>query len=354
MIRTFSIFVLLCSMLSGCAEPEAVVRPPVTVSVSAPVIRSVDSYVEINGRSEASEIFEARARVAGVLMPAEDGKKRFAEGEPVAKGQELFLIEPEPYEATVQAAKARLASAEAQKTLAETTYERSKSLYEKSAITRAELDEREAEFNVAQAAILQESSALKQAEIEFGYTTIQSEVEGIIGESLVDEGNIVGVGEFTLLATVRKTDPLHLYFDAAERVVLNFLRKLSEGDARKIQEITLEIGFEGEDRLPPPRATAINRQSNRSQHGDRIITWYNAESRPECTSRRLCPDSHQNPTDSQGGLGQRDRHQYRPLRQIHSHRQRRRQSRTTSRSARSTLQRLSTHHCLVAAGRIRT
>lgn len=250
MIRTFSIFVLLCSMLSGCAEPEAVVRPPVTVSVSAPVIRSVDSYVEINGRSEASEIFEARARVAGVLMPAEDGKKRFAEGEPVAKGQELFLIEPEPYEATVQAAKARLASAESQKTLAETTYERSKSLYEKSAITRAELDEREAEFNVAQAAILQESSALKQAEIEFGYTTIQSEVEGIIGESLVDEGNIVGVGEFTLLATVRKTDPLHLYFDAAERVVLNFLRKLSEGDARKIQEITLEIGFEGETGYP--------------------------------------------------------------------------------------------------------
>ncbi|MDG2390490.1 MAG: efflux RND transporter periplasmic adaptor subunit [Planctomycetaceae bacterium] len=250
MIRKISIPIIFYSLLSGCTEPEPLVRPPITVSVSPPVIRSVDSYVEISGRSDASEIFEARARVPGTLMPTEDGKPRFTEGENVSKGQELFSIEPEPYQAAVDAANARLESAEAQKTLADTTYQRSKNLYEKSAITRAELDEREAEFNVAQAAISQEKAALKQAEIELGYTTINAEFEGIIGESHVDEGNIVGVGEFTLLATVRKTDPLHIYFDAAERVVLNFLRKLSEGDAREIQEITLEIGYEGETGYP--------------------------------------------------------------------------------------------------------
>ncbi len=246
MIRKLSIPIILFAFLSGCAKPEPMVRPPVTVSVSPPVIRNVDSYVEISGRSEASEIFEARARVPGTLMPTEDGKSRFTEGKKVSQGDVLFIIEPEPYQAAVQAANARLQSAEAQKTLADTTYQRSKNLYEKSAITRAELDEREAEFNVAQAAILQEKAAIKQAEIELGYTTINAEVEGLIGESLVDEGNIVGVGEFTLLATVRKTDPLHIYFDAAERVVLNFLRKLAEGDAREIQEIKLEIGYEGE------------------------------------------------------------------------------------------------------------
>ncbi|MBD3675308.1 MAG: efflux RND transporter periplasmic adaptor subunit [Planctomycetaceae bacterium] len=277
---------LLTASLWGCSktdEPQNSQTPTANVSTSPPAVRSVSRYAEVTGRTEASAIYEARARVPGTLISTNSddslsGQSLFAEGKQVDRGDKLFEIEPETYVAAVDAAlakvevanarvesaKAQAESAKSQLSLADKNYLRAQKLFEKMAITQSELDEKEAELNVAkatasqavavvsqeEAAVSQAKATLEQAQIDLSYTTITSPIQGLAGEKLVDEGNIVGVGEFTLLTTIRKTDPLHIYFDAPEQVVLSTLRKLSRGESRDISEVELEIGFEGETGYP--------------------------------------------------------------------------------------------------------
>jgi len=235
---------------AGCAKPEPMQRPPVEVSTSQPVIREVYNYFEISGRSEASAVFEARARVSGTLMPAPDGQSRFTEGDHISAMTELFLIEPAPYQAAQDAAKARVDSAQAELNLADANYKRFQALFEKNAITQAELDKEKADFDVKKAALAREKAALKKADIDLEYTQVVSPIDGIVGEMLVDEGNIVGVGEFTLLTTVRQIDPLKIYFDIPEKGVLKFLREIAEGNEKNLTDYQLKIQFEGETGYP--------------------------------------------------------------------------------------------------------
>lgn len=130
MSRLFILLPLLIAPFPGCAEPEPMKRPPVEVSTSKPVVRNVFNYFEISGRSEASAVFEARARVPGTLMPSSDGESRFTEGNRIPANTKLFLIEPAPYEAALEAATARLDSAQAELELADANYQWSGTAYQ--------------------------------------------------------------------------------------------------------------------------------------------------------------------------------------------------------------------------------
>jgi len=269
---------LMLFFVAGCQTsegPTSAGPPSVKVQTSSPVVRKISPAFEVTGQAEASVVFEARARVSGTLMsempslssdnepsdadspdsPAESTEVEkieigFEEGKPVRRGQKLFVIEPQLYAAEVDAARARWESAKAEAKLARATKNRTDKLYEKKTVTLSEKEQRDAEYAVAEAAVLREKAALDQALINYGYTTVESPIAGIAGEKLVDEGNIVGVGEFTLLTTVRKIDPLHIYFDVPERDVLAMLRKIAEGQKKSPDDYKVEIQFEGETGYP--------------------------------------------------------------------------------------------------------
>jgi membrane fusion protein (multidrug efflux system) len=226
----------------------------------APVTqKTVPIYSEYVGQTMADNTVELRARVEGVLQ-----KVYFREGTPVRKGQLLFTIDRRPFQAGLQSAKAlsakavsdlaqaqqrtdvlqaqaELADAEAVLTRADRDVERLAPLAKEKAVTEQDLDaavasqksaravvdakranlsnlEAAVKYTIerARAEVSAANARVTQAELELSYCDIYSPMNGIIGFLQVDEGNLVGRNDATLLATVSASDPLLVNFSVSE------------------------------------------------------------------------------------------------------------------------------------------
>jgi multidrug efflux system membrane fusion protein len=233
---------------SGCEKASQSAPEPPTVKVALPEQREVVEFGEFTGRTQASDIVEIRARVQGYLEPIE---QPFEEGGPVESGQLLFRIEQAPFRAKVDAANARLAQAQAALKLANANLARAEKLVASGTVTQEEYQTRLAERDAAQADTMAAEAQVKQATIDLGYTELLSPVKGIAGERIVDPGNLVGGAQNTLLTTVRRVDPMHVYFDVSERDVLEILeqyrqsgREFDRSSAPKVfLQLTDEKGY---------------------------------------------------------------------------------------------------------------
>jgi RND family efflux transporter MFP subunit len=247
-----------CALLAiGCQQSnEFQPPPPPAVEVQRPSVREVTTYVEFVGRGEAVETVEVRARVKGFLESVE-----FEPSQKVEVGQLLFRIEPEPFEAAVASAEAELAGAEAALELAKVTRDRARSAYEKGAVTDIEMAEKEAQVDAAEASVKAARARIQTAEIDLGYTEIRSPIDGRISRELVDVGNLVGSGESTLLTTVIQDNPLYVYFDIDERVVLEYLKNRPRSD--RTSESNLKVLMELVDGTRYPEAGMVDFAENR-------------------------------------------------------------------------------------------
>jgi RND family efflux transporter MFP subunit len=176
------------------------------------MVRDVTDQVEFNGTTEAVVSVEIVARVQGFLEQI-----RFEPSTFVKKGQTLFVIEQAPFIARRDRAQANLSSAEAALRRAESDLDRLEQAVKTNAVSQQEVTRARAERDQAEAALLASRSELQNAEIELGYTTIKSPINGLISRHLVDAGNLVGHGGSTVLATVRTIDPIYAYFEISER-----------------------------------------------------------------------------------------------------------------------------------------
>ena len=269
-----SIIAVTLTVSAGCSRKEdhkVAAAPPAPVVVIAEVAqKTVPIYSEFVGQTRADETVELRARVEGILL-----KTHFKEGTPVKKGQLLFSIDKRPFEAALQSAKATLAKAtsdlaqanqrtdvlQAQAELAdaqavfsraEQDLARIRPLAQEKAVTEIELDaaiaaQKSAKAQVdsrranltnleaavkytierAQAEVLASKARVTQAELDLSYCDIYSPISGVIGFLQVDEGNLVGRGDATLLATVSSSNPLLVDFNLSE---IEFL-KLTNPDS---------------------------------------------------------------------------------------------------------------------------
>jgi len=207
--------------LGACGQPEPPRPAPPEVTVTTPLRRDVTAYVEFTGRTASVQRAEVRARVAGFLQ-----QMNFVPGDMVKKGQVLFVIEPEPYVAQRDQAEASLKSAEANRDRAQSDLERLEEAIKTNAVSQQDVTRARAELAQAEAAVLSASAELAQAKIQLDYTTVRSPVAGKVDRNLVDLGNLVGQGEATLLTTVVQVDPLWVYFDLPESLVLQMLSDL--------------------------------------------------------------------------------------------------------------------------------
>jgi RND family efflux transporter MFP subunit len=142
---------------------------------------------------------------------------RFEPSAFVRKGQTLFVIEQEPFIARRDRAKANLESAEAALRRAESDLARLEQAVKTNAVSQQEVTRARAERDQAEASLLASRAELQNAEIELGYTTIKSPIDGLISRHLVDAGNLVGQTGTTVLATVRTMDPIYADFEISER-----------------------------------------------------------------------------------------------------------------------------------------
>ncbi len=242
-------------------------EPAPAVVVTTVAQRNVPIYSEFVGRTDASQTVDIRARVEGVLEHFS-----FKEGDFVSKGQLLFSIDKQSWQAALEQAQAELARAEAEVqhaqqqlnlkreqaelaslesalVLSRQDLDRVVPLVKDGALEKRQLDvavdtERRARSSVeAQKAKVRDTAlnqdvelkqsnahvsaakaAIKQASLNLSYTAISSPLRGIIGKVKVHPGNLVGRGENTLLATISAVDPIRVDFSVSEAAYLRTIK----------------------------------------------------------------------------------------------------------------------------------
>ena len=201
------------------AGPGAGAPPPSMVSVITVAPEQVSNLTELPGRVEAVRTAEVRARVGGIVQ-----KRYFTEGSEVRAGQPLYLIDPAPYQATQESARASVSQAEAnvQRTeanlaLATTKVNRYKGLVDSNAISKQEFDDlasaqklASADVAAARAALETARASLETAKLNVGYATITAPISGRIGRSIITEGALVTANDQRELSVIQQLDPIYV------------------------------------------------------------------------------------------------------------------------------------------------
>jgi RND family efflux transporter MFP subunit len=223
--------------------------PPPTVSVSQPVEREVTDYDEYEGRIEAVKTVEVRARVQGQLL-----KVFFKDGQLVKQGDQLFQIDPRPYQALLESARAHRASADASLALAKSEYARIARLAGSAAASREELETWRSKQGVSLADRQGAEADMQRAQLDLEYCDIRAPISGRISRPLLTEGNLINTaGADSLLTTIVTTNQMYVYFDIDERAMLRYLREFNKaglpttGDAIKELKIPFSIAIEGDN-----------------------------------------------------------------------------------------------------------
>ena len=208
----FSLFALSLTVWAGCSSKA--ITPPrqiPEVVVDTVVQRDVQQYIDATGYAEAFEFVQVPARVSGFLREI-----RFKAGDFVAVDTPLFLIEPDQYKASVDAAAADLESCKSQLDLAKAELARTEELLPIGAKTQSDFDIDKAKRDVAAASVLKAEAALATAQLSLNYTDVRSPIAGKVDRNLVDIGNMVGPGAADILTTVAGMDPIYVYFDISD------------------------------------------------------------------------------------------------------------------------------------------
>lgn len=207
----------------GGQEAKADAPPMPTVTVSAPLQRSIVEWDDYVGRFEASQSVEIRPRVSGQLQAI-----HFKDGDVVQKGQLLFTIDQRPFLAALSEARARAASAQTQLALARSELARASRLIDDDAVSQEEVDTLRAAARSAEAGVAAAQAVIRQRALDVEFTQIRAPVTGRISDRRVDIGNLVSANE-SMLTTVLALDPIYFSFDGSEALYLKSLRERGEG-----------------------------------------------------------------------------------------------------------------------------
>jgi RND family efflux transporter MFP subunit len=221
---------LLSSSL-GCSNSNVLASispPPAKVEVAPVIQKDVPVQGEWIGTLEGYVNAQISPQVNGYLI-----RQDYHEGAVVKKGQVLFAIDPRPFQAVLDQAKAQLAQAQAQMGNAELNVKRDIPEAEAHAIPRSLLDTDTQSLRGAKAAVEAGQAAVEQAELNLGYTRVVSLVDGIAGINTVQVGNLVGPS--TVLTAVSQVSPIKVYFPISEQ---EYLRMADGGGPGSVDFIT--------------------------------------------------------------------------------------------------------------------
>jgi membrane fusion protein (multidrug efflux system) len=229
---------LAAASIVGCGgDPPPPAAPPPAVKVVHVIKQDVPVYLEAIGQTRGDAEVEVRARLEGVLQTV-----NFVEGRLVKKGDLLYTIDPREFEANLQQSKGRLAQAEADLARYEQDVARYRPLVEQNAIPRQTLETAVAQVAAGRANVQAAQATVVATELDVSYTKIYAPTGGIIGKTEVNEGNLVGSGQSTLLTQISKVDPIRLRVSIAEREYLEIARRRgASGEAPAAREGAVEM-----------------------------------------------------------------------------------------------------------------
>ncbi|MGL5994696.1 MAG: efflux RND transporter periplasmic adaptor subunit, partial [Aeromonas sobria] len=195
--------------LSACgddATQTAQSMPAVPVVVAEATLTDVPLTTEMVGETAGFREIDVRSRVSGILL-----KRTYVEGQPVTAGQELFLIDPEPYKVALEQAKGSLAQEQARLNKARADRDRIIPLFKRQVVSRKDYDDTIANYEGAIASLQAVQAKVKEAELNLSYTQVTAPINGMASKSSQSEGSLISTsGDNGLLTTITQFNPLYV------------------------------------------------------------------------------------------------------------------------------------------------
>jgi multidrug efflux system membrane fusion protein len=217
---------LLLMATAGCSKSSvqaAPAMPAPLVTVVNATAQDVPKYLDEIGRNVAFESVTVTPQLAGRIV-----ERHFSDGENLHKGQLLFVIDPRPYKAQLDSAKASLAQTRAALDLAKIQFARDKEIIGTRAISKQDYDTKKNTVDVDQAQVEAAEAALETAKLNLEYCYIRSPIDGRAGARLVDVGNVVQANS-TALLSIQRLDPIYATFTVTESDLPEVQRQMSRG-----------------------------------------------------------------------------------------------------------------------------
>lgn len=216
--------------LAACSGPQAQetsAHPPVEVGVVTLHTQPVHLQTELIGRTAPFLIADVRPQVNGIIKA-----RLFKEGSVVHAGEILYEIDPAPYVAARDEARAALQSAEAALDAARLKSQRYDELLAIQGVSQQDADDARTAYKQTLATIAQDKAALEAAQINLDYTRVRAPITGRIGISSTTPGALVTAGQATAMATIRSLDPIYVDVTQSSVSLLRLKRMLKEGGVR--------------------------------------------------------------------------------------------------------------------------
>jgi membrane fusion protein (multidrug efflux system) len=218
------IFLVACSQ-RGPATPKH--DPAVTVVTLH--AQPVSLTTVLPGRVSAFRVAEVRPQVSGVIL-----RRLFKEGDRVRAGQQLYQIDPAPYEAALAQVRATLAGARAAVTTAKLTVQRDRPLVAARAVSRQDYDNEVAALDEDEAQVAAAQAAVRTATINLAYTRVYAPIGGQTGRSSVTAGALVTADQTATLVTITRLDLVYVDVTESTTTLLRLKRELASGVIRSV------------------------------------------------------------------------------------------------------------------------
>jgi membrane fusion protein (multidrug efflux system) len=237
----------LALFLAACSADAPPAPPPPEVNVVTVRAEAVPNIIELPGRVQAYRTSEVRARVDGIVE-----RRLFDEGSFVAAGKALFRIDPRQLTATVNAAQAQLARAQATAANARQVVNRYQPLLADQAIGKQEYDAAVAQQRTAEADVQAARANLASARLNLGYATVTAPISGRARRAEVTEGALVSAAAGTLLTTIEQIDRVYVNFGQSSSDLMAIRRDVEGGKLKLSQLERVEVQLVLEDGSPYP------------------------------------------------------------------------------------------------------
>jgi membrane fusion protein (multidrug efflux system) len=244
------ILCLVCiSILTACSshKPSAPSAPP-EVGVVTLHPQPVTITTDLPGRTVAYRIAEVRPQVSGVIL-----KRLFTEGGDMKAGQQLYQIDPAPFQASLESAQASLARAQATLTSAKLLAQRYQPLAEAHAVSQQAYDNAAAAQDQAKADVALARAAVNTARINLAYTRVLSPISGRTGRSAVTEGALVNANQSAALVVVQQLDPIYVDVTQPSTLLLRLQRAFASGQLKKVGDNQAQARLIQQDNTPYDR-----------------------------------------------------------------------------------------------------
>lgn len=238
-IRAGTLVIIL--LATGCSKKEKPAPPPPTVEVARPLQERVTDWEEYVGRFVSLNQVDLRPRVTGYLQSI-----LFRDGDTVRKGQVLFVIDPRPYAAALDQAKAATAKAAASLENARIELDRAKALVEAKAASQQQYEARRVAYQQAQADLAAARAAQATAALNVAFTRVEAPLDGRVSDRQAAVGNLVTADQ-TVLTTIVDLDPIRFAFESSEAQYLQQQRQRDQTGPRVAHREGDRVGIQLQD-----------------------------------------------------------------------------------------------------------